>query len=64
MATIQGRLVRADDFVAESLEAQAKGIPNGHPDQEHCLRMAKLFRESGRTGMIRVWEEVPEAKTK
>src|SRR5712691_3654570 len=54
------RLVRADDFVAEWLEKRAKEIPD-EVQAEHCKRLAKLLRESGRTGMLRVWE-VPERK--
>lgn len=59
MTEMKPRLIRGDDFVAETLEAMASRIPEGHPDADHCRRMAKLFRESGRTGMIRVWEEAP-----
>lgn len=60
MVETKPRLVRLDDFLAEGIEAQARGIPPEHPDAEACRRMAKVFRESGRTKMIKVWEEVSQ----
>lgn len=57
------RLVRADDFVAESLEARAKTIESFNPvEAESLRRSAKFFRESGRPGMMRLWEDVKEAE--
>jgi hypothetical protein len=58
MAKLVPRLLRADDFVAETYEKWASNLP---PSQKelgaYYLRTAKMFRESGRTGMVRVWEE-------
>ena len=56
------RLMRADDFVAETLESMAAKLPPSEKAQaEHMLQSAKRFRESGRPGMIRFWETVEEA---
>ena len=56
MVKIEPRLVRADDFIAESLEKRANQMPQGS-DADNVRRLAELFRNSGRTGMLRVWEE-------
>jgi len=50
--------VRNDDYMAEQLEKRAAEVPS---EAEACRRMAKIFRESGRTMMIRV-QEVPAQK--
>ena len=57
---VKPRLVRLADFMAEGLEKEAARIPQGHPNAEDCRRLAKIFRESRRTDMIRVWEETPQ----
>ena len=45
--------MRADDFVANSLEARADDLPPSLQDEAvHLRRTAKSFRESGRTGII------------
>lgn len=52
------RVMRADDLVAESLEAMAGRLPPSQKAQADNLRKAaKSFRESGRTGMVRIWEK-------
>jgi hypothetical protein len=52
------RVVRVDDFVAESLEEEANRMPPSYKAQADLLRQqAKNFRESGRTNMVRIWEE-------
>jgi hypothetical protein len=57
------RLMRADDFVAESLEAMAAKLPPSERAQAEYMReSAKRFRESGRPGMIRLWETAKEAE--
>ncbi|MCU1242249.1 MAG: hypothetical protein JWO71_2975 [Candidatus Acidoferrum typicum] len=57
------RLMRADDFVAETLESMAAKLPPSEKVQaEHMRESAKRFRESGRPGMIRFWETVKEAE--
>lgn len=49
--------MRADDFVAESLEAEAKLLPPSEKAKADFLRnAAKLYRESKSTKMVRVWE--------
>ena len=60
MADVKPRLVRADDFIAESLEKRASQMPQGS-DADDCRRMAQIFRNSNRTGMVRVWEEASDA---
>jgi hypothetical protein len=61
MAEVKPRIIRADDFVAESLETEAKGMPPSYKERADILRnAAKIFRESKSTKMIRVWEEEPE----
>ncbi len=58
MAKLVPRLLRADDFVAETYEEWAANLPPSQKQlAEHYLRTAKMFRESGRTGMVRVWEK-------
>ena len=57
------RLMRADDFVAESLEAMAAKLPPSEKVKAEYMReSAKRFRESGRPGMIRLWENATEAE--
>ena len=57
------RLIRADDFVAEALEAIADKLPQSEKAQENCFRdAAKSFRESGRSEMLRLWENLQEAE--
>ena len=57
------RLIRADDFVAAALEAIADKLPRSEKAQEECFRnAAKSFRESGRTEMLRLWENIKEAE--
>lgn len=58
MAKLVPRLLRADDFVAETYEGFAENLPPSQKElAAYYLRTAKMFRESGRTGMVRVWEE-------
>jgi len=58
MANIVPRLLRADDFVAETYEKWAANLPSSQKSLgEYYLRVAKTFRESGRTGMVRLWEQ-------
>jgi len=51
-------LMRADDFVAETYDSLAANLP---PSQtalaEYYRSTAKMFRESGRPGKVRIWEE-------
>lgn len=56
---VEPRLIRADDFIAESLEERASRMPQG-PDRDYTLRMATLFRTAGRTGMLRIREMPPK----
>jgi len=57
------RLVRADDFVADSLEEMAGKIPPSDKAHADYLReAAKRYRASGRTKMVRVWENEREAQ--
>ena len=57
------RLMRADDFVAESLETMAAKLPPSEKARAESMReSAKRFRESGRPGMIRLWENAKEAE--
>lgn len=46
--------------MAEGLEKRANEVPD-QVEAENCKRMAKVFRESGRTTMLRI-SEVPEKK--
>jgi hypothetical protein len=56
------RLVRVDDFVAETLEAKADKMPPWTRFQADIWRdVAKDLRASESTKMVRVWEE-PEPK--
>ena len=58
MAALKSRLVRVDDFVAESLEAKADRMPPSFKAQADTLReAARIYRESGTSKMIRVSEE-------
>jgi hypothetical protein len=51
------QLVRADDFVAGSLEAMAEAMPDGYKDEADILRKhAAQLRNSANTKMIRVEE--------
>jgi CHAD domain-containing protein len=55
-------LVRADDFVAESLEEMvSKMPPSDKAHAEYFLGLAKRLRESGRTKMLKVLENEKEA---
>ena len=57
------RLVRMDDFVAETLESEADTMPPWAKFQADIWRdVAKDLRASGSTKMVRVWEE-PEPKS-
>jgi hypothetical protein len=57
------RLVRADDFVADSLEEMAGKMPSSdNAHAEYFRGVAKRLRESGRTKMVRVWENEREAQ--
>ena len=54
---VKPRIVRADDFVAEQLEEIAGRLPPSEKAQAEYLRgAAKRFRDSERTGMVRIWE--------
>jgi hypothetical protein len=56
------RSVRVDDFVAETLEAQADKMPPWTKSQAKIWRdVAKDLRESENTKIVWVWEE-PEPK--
>lgn len=58
MAKLVPRLLRGDDFVAETYEKWAANLPPSQKElAAYYLRTGKMFRESGRTGMVRVWEE-------
>jgi len=55
------RLVRADDFVAESLEHEASLLPPSQIDTANLLRgHAARLRASAGTKYVRVWEEKPK----
>jgi CHAD domain-containing protein len=55
-------LVRADDFVAESLEEMvSKMPPSDKVHAEYFLSLAKRLRESGRTKMLKVLESERKA---
>ena len=57
------RLVRVDDFVAETLESEADMMPPWTKFQAGIWRdVAKDLRASASTKMVRVWEE-PEPKS-
>jgi len=52
------RLIRAADFVTESLEEMASRLPPSEKAQAEYLRgTAKAFRESGRTTMLGIREK-------
>lgn len=59
MAAGTPRMMRADDFVAESLEAMAKNMPQAEGDI--WREAAQKFRASASTRMVRVWENAKEA---
>jgi len=60
---IKPRLVRVDDFVAETLESEADMMPPWTKFQAGIWRdVAKDLRASENTKMVRVWEE-PETKS-
>ena len=57
------RLVRVDDFVAETLEAKADQMPPWAKSQADNWRdVATDLRASESTKIVRVWEE-PEPKS-
>jgi hypothetical protein len=57
------QMVRADDFVAASLEEMVgKMAPSDNVHAEYFLDVAKRLRASGRTKMVRVWENEREAQ--
>jgi hypothetical protein len=57
MIKIVPRLVRADDFVAETYENMATNLPLSETELAgYYRRTAQMFRESTRPGMMRVWE--------
>jgi hypothetical protein len=61
MTNLVPRLIRADDFVAETYENMAKQLPPTQKElRSYYLGLAKNFRESGRPGVARVWEEKVE----
>jgi hypothetical protein len=60
---IKPRLVRVDDFVAETLESEADMMPPWTKFQAGIWRdVAKDLRASESTKMVQVWEE-PEPKS-
>ena len=60
---IKPRLVRVDDFVAETLESEADMMPPWTKFQAGIWRdVAKDLRASASAKMVRVWEE-PEPKS-
>jgi hypothetical protein len=55
---VKPRLVRVDDFVAETLEAQADKMPPWAKSQAEIWRdVAKDLRESESTKIVWLWEE-------
>jgi len=61
MSELKPRFVRVDDFVAESLEAEANRLPPSERTRADILReQARIFRTSGNPRMVRVWEEPPQ----
>lgn len=55
------RLVRVVDFVADSLEVEADGMPPTYKAQADNLReVATILRASDNPKMVRVHEEGPE----
>lgn len=58
MPTFVPRVVRADDFVAETYEKWAAKLPLSEKElADSYRRLAKSFRESGRPGMARLLEK-------
>lgn len=63
MAKRVPRLMRAVDFVADSLETEAAKMPPSAQGQADALRKAaKVYRESSSTKMVRVWEDAKDAE--
>lgn len=63
MPTQKPKVIRADDFVADSLEARADKIQGfEEAEAKRLLELAQRFRESGRPGMIVFWENAKEAE--
>ncbi len=58
------RLIRADDFVANSLEDRANKLQAmGRADgAEHLRETAKSYRDSGGLGVLSFWENAKEAE--
>jgi len=55
---VKPRLVRVDDFVAETLEAHADKMPPWAKSQAEIWRdIAKDLRESESTKIVWLWEE-------
>jgi len=62
---VKPRLVRVDDFVAESLEARANSLPSSEKAQAKNWRdVSKKLRASGSTRMVRVWDETAKLTQK
>ena len=58
MPEMKYRRMKASEFIAESLEAEAAMVPPNMKEQADSLRnAAKLVRQSHNQKMIRVWEE-------
>lgn len=61
MENMKPRLVRAVDFVAESLEEEAAKMPQSYKEQADILRKAAAeYRKLNNPKMVRVWEEQPK----
>ena len=56
--TLERRVVRIDDYVAELPEREASLLPPGFEDNAEILRQAKFFPESTRIETTVIWEEV------
>ena len=65
MTEKKARLVRVVDFVAETLEEEARRIPPSYKSRADSLRnMAAIFRKMNNPRIVRVWEvEAEQAKT-
>lgn len=60
MAEIKPHSIRVVDFVAESLEAEASGLPPSEKAKADNLRQtAEIMRKSNNPRRVRVWEEKP-----
>lgn len=56
--TYEARVVRVDDYVAETLERDADRMPPSYAEQAAILReQARVFRSSSSTNVVRLWEE-------